>query len=140
MWNDAKKTGDTVMRGNQLSLMVLVLWAGLVAFATHAQAGKADVIAARLEPMKDGSFVVVATIRHHDESFAHFANRFDVVAPDGKVIAVRPLVHPHIDEQPFTRALARVKIPKGIKEITVRAHDKLHGFGGLEKVLKVPGR
>jgi len=33
-------------------------------------------------------------------------------------------------EQPFTRRLSGIKIAEGIKEVTVRAHDSLHGYGG----------
>ncbi len=97
-------------------------------------------IEAKAQPMKGGTYVIIATIRHADESFAHFANKFEILTPDGTLLATRPLAHPHIDEQPFTRALPRVKIPRGVKQIIVRAHDKLHGFGGKEQLITLPDR
>ena len=53
------------------------------------------------------------------------------MAPAGRVLATRVLLHPHVDEQPFTRSHS-VKIPRDVDEVTVRAHDKVHGYGGAE--------
>ncbi len=52
--------------------------------------------------------------------------------PDGEVIATRVLAHPHDNEQPFTRSLGGVRIPAGLAKVRVRAHDKVHGYGGNE--------
>jgi hypothetical protein len=48
------------------------------------------------------------------------------------------LSHPHTDEQPFTRALAGVRIPDGVTEVTVRAHDSVDGDGGKALTVVVP--
>ena len=56
--------------------------------------------------------------------------------PAGKVVAVRALLHPHVGEQPFTRSLYDVKLPAGLPYVLVRAHDKVHGYGG--RTVKVP--
>ncbi len=45
------------------------------------------------------------TLSHPDTGWAHYANAWQVFAPDGSEIAVRPLAHPHVEEQPFTRSL-----------------------------------
>jgi len=37
------------------------------------------------------------------------------------------------DLQPFTRSLSGVQIPDGIKQVVVRGHDSVHGYGGKEK-------
>ena len=55
-----------------------------------------------------------------------------MLAPDGTVLGVRVLTHPHVDEQPFTRSLSGVAIPPGIDTVTVRARDSVHGLGGVE--------
>lgn len=102
-----------------------------------AAAGKADVVEAAAKRQADGSYVFVVTVRHADEGFEHFADRYDVVGPDGQVIASRVLAHPHEDEQPFTRELTGVRIPAGVSEVTVRAHDNRHGFGGREVKVRV---
>ena len=44
----------------------------------------------------------------------------------------RVLLHPHENEQPFTRSQSGIIIPAGIKQVQVRAHDLADGFGGQE--------
>jgi len=102
-----------------------------------AAAEEADVINATAKRLPNGSYVVIATIRQNDEGWEHYADRYEVVAPDGTILATRKLAHPHIDEQPLTRALTGIKIPRGVIEITVRAHDKTHALGGKEFTIKL---
>ena len=52
--------------------------------------------------------------------------------------ATRTLLHPHVDEQPFTRSLTGITIPEGTDEVVVRAHDSVHGNGGAELRVQVP--
>ena len=66
------------------------------------------------------------------------AGEADVVAPDGAVLGTRVLVHPHKTEQPFTRSLGGVKIPENVAEVTLRAHDSVHGYGGKEVTVELP--
>ncbi len=84
------------------------------------------------------TYKIVVTVRHADAGWQHFADRWDVLAPDGRVLATRVLAHPHDDEQPFARALDAVSIPAGIARISVRAHDKRHGYGGRTLEAAVP--
>ena len=37
---------------------------------------------------------------------------------------------PHVHEQPFTRSQSGVFIAPHVRRVRVRAHDRLHGFGG----------
>jgi hypothetical protein len=60
------------------------------------------------------------------------------LAPDGTLLATRTLMHPHVDEQPFTRNLSGVAIPGSIDEVEVRAHDTVHGYGGKTVTVKLP--
>ncbi len=46
------------------------------------------------------------------------------------MLATRVLLHPHVEEQPFTRSLDGVRIPAGVRKVTVRARDSLNGYGG----------
>ena len=62
-----------------------------------------------------------------------------MLGPDGAVLGERILLHPHETEQPFTRELSGVVVPKGVEEVTIRAGDKAHGFGGAEISVKLPG-
>jgi hypothetical protein len=100
--------------------------------AMSVSAGEADVVSVEVMTSKDGTQRFEVTVRHADEGWEHFANRWEVLAPDGKVLATRVLYHPHVDEQPFTRGLGGVKLPEGVGEITIRAHDSVHGYGGRE--------
>ena len=76
------------------------------------------------------------TVRHNDEGWEHYADRWEVVSAQGEVLATRVLAHPHQQEQPFTRSLSGILLPASVTEVVVRAHDSLHGFGGAE--LSVP--
>lgn len=108
--------------------------------ADKAQADEADVTAADIRLQADGRFSISATVRHEDEGWQHYADRWEVLGPDGAVIATRVLAHPHVSEQPFTRRLRGIDIPAGVRAVTLRARDNRHGYGGKAATLAVPGR
>ena len=103
-----------------------------------AYAGPADVVKVDVKPAGPDTFQFFVTVRHDDSGWDHYANKWDVVAPDGTVLATRILHHPHENEQPFTRSLDGVMIPAGISAITVRAHDSVHGYGGKAITIQLP--
>jgi hypothetical protein len=103
-----------------------------VLVAAPASAGEAEVVAAEAYPEGEGRWRFSATLRHGDEGWDHYADRWDVVAPDGTILGTRVLLHPHVDEQPFTRSLGGVEIPDSIERVTIRANDSRHGPGGAE--------
>ncbi len=112
-------------------------WAGgiagavaLIVVTAAAMAGEADVVAAEAVAAPDGTWRFSVTVRHGDEGWDHYADAWEVLAPDGTVLATRVLHHPHVDEQPFTRSLGGVAIPADIDQVTVRARDSVHGHGG----------
>jgi hypothetical protein len=73
------------------------------------------------------------TVRHNDEGWEHYADAWQIIDPEsGKVIAERVLAHPHENEQPFTRSLGNIEIPRDLKSVAVRAKCNVHGFGGRE--------
>jgi hypothetical protein len=110
----------------------------LILAAGGAWAGEADVVDVQVSRSSDGSWRFDVTVRHADTGWDHYADAFEVVAPDGTVLGTRTLLHPHVDEQPFTRALSGVAIPGGTSEVTVRAHDKVDGYGGAEATVTLP--
>ena len=118
-------------------LSTFVIAAGLT---PGARAGEADVIEVAVSAAGENRYDFGVTVRHADEGWDHYADGWDVVAPDGKVLATRKLWHPHVDEQPFTRSLAGVQTPKGVSEVIIRAHDSVHGYGGAEMRGKLPAR
>ena len=110
-----------------------------MAIGVHtALAGEADVIAVDAHRSSDGTYRFNVTVRHMDTGWEHYADRWDIVAPDGTVIASRVLAHPHVDEQPFTRSLSGVRIPNGVTQVTIRAHDNVHELGGNTITINIP--
>ena len=123
--------------GRMRTLQMVVCLIALSA-ATPALAGEADVVGVKATPAGDGTWRFDVSVRHADAGWDHYADKWDVVAPDGTVLGTRTLLHPHETEQPFTRSLSGVAIPEGITEVTVRAHDSVHGYGGVEMTYSLP--
>ncbi|MDF2374122.1 MAG: hypothetical protein P1V21_25355 [Rhizobiaceae bacterium] len=101
-------------------------------------AGEADVVAVEARQGSDGSWRFDVTLRHGDEGWDHYADRWDIVGPDGTVYGNRVLAHPHVNEQPFTRSLSGVVIPDNLVSVVVRGHDLVHGLGGKELQVDLP--
>lgn len=118
---------------------ILAAGAGLalILSSTMAFAGEADVVDAKARKSGDGWHFDV-TVAHADTGWDHYANAWDIVGPDGTVYGTRELLHPHVDEQPFTRSLSGVVIPDGVTEVFIRARDSVHGYGGKEFTLELP--
>lgn len=68
------------------------------------------------------------TLRHADTGWDHYADGWEVTLTDGTRLGFRELLHPHVNEQPFTRSLSSVEIPAGVTSILVRAKDNLDGW------------
>ncbi len=96
----------------------------LCAAAIAAMAGEADVISVKVRPSGPQRYGFDVTVRSNDTGWDYYAERFEVVAPDGTVLGTRVLLHPHETEQPFTRELDGVRIPASIGHVTVRAWMK----------------
>jgi hypothetical protein len=126
------KTQSPIMK------LFIVLFASLLMLTTTASADEADVIEVDIKKTADDIYSFKVTVRHADEGWDHYANKWDVAAPDGTVLGTRTLYHPHVDEQPFTRSLSGVKIPASITEVTVRTHDSVHQYGGKTMKVAVP--
>jgi len=96
------------------------------------------VVAAEVAATGNRTFRFDVTVRHADEGWDHYANRWDVLGPDGQVLGSRTLYHPHTNEQPFTRSLSGVHIPAGIDTVTIRAADSKHGSNGQTVTVDIP--
>ncbi|HEX6306048.1 MAG TPA: hypothetical protein VFZ76_17750 [Anaerolineales bacterium] len=111
---------------------------------TSADSGNADVTFVRAVQASDGSWTFHVTVQHPDTGWEDYANGWDVVTPDGTVLKpdpdgqfTRTLLHPHVDEQPFTRSQSGIQIPAGVTQVRVRAHDLVDGYGGEEVVVNL---
>lgn len=109
----------------------------LSVIATGSLAGTADVVDARIKALGDGRYRIDATVLHDDAGWDHYADRWDVLAVDGRVLGSRELAHPHDNEQPFTRSLT-LSLPPGTSLVRIQAHDSVHGLGGAIFELEVP--
>ena len=102
------------------------------------RAGEAAVVDAEAV-RQNGGWQISVTLRHADEGWSHYADLWQVLAPDGTVLGERVLAHPHVNEQPFTRSLQGVAIPDGLDRVLIRARDSYHGFSEQLYELKLDG-
>lgn len=128
------------MRLVRMILSVLLVGIGLLGLGTPALAGAADVIDAVAVPQGDGTWRFDVTVRSADTGWDGYADRWEIVGPDGNVLATRVLHHPHENEQPFTRSLSGVRVPVGVEEVTIRAHHSARGYDGEALNLALPDR
>ncbi|MBO6782853.1 MAG: hypothetical protein JJ899_06215 [Alphaproteobacteria bacterium] len=110
---------------------------GAVLFVNLAQAGESAVTAVQVRAEGGGKYSFSVTLRHDDEGWDHYADRWEVLTMDGEVIATRTLFHPHVNEQPFTRSLGGVEVPVGTTRVRIRSHDSVHAYGGPELVVEL---
>lgn len=71
---------------------------------------------------------------------SRYADAFRIMGADGSVFGERELLHDHAGEQPFTRELYGVKIPRGVTRVIVQARDQRFGYGGATVSVALPGR
>lgn len=68
------------------------------------------------------------TLRHGDTGWDHYADGWRVLDEKSQELGLRTLVHPHENEQPFTRSLGGVAIPAGTKQVFIQARDNVDGW------------
>ena len=117
---------------------VLLLAAALGGLSGPARAGEVDVVDVVVRQSAAGVYRFDVTLRHADSGWDHYADAWEIRDGDGAVLATRVLVHPHVDEQPFTRSLGGVRLPDSLKAVTVAGHDSEHGYGGMEMTVDLP--
>jgi hypothetical protein len=113
-------------------LLIVSFFLTSVSFANEASVLKATV---NCNNQNICSFNV--TVKHKDTGWKHYANAYEILTMKREVIAKRILHHPHVNEQPFTRSISNVKVPKNTKSVIVRAHDLLHKYGGKEVIVNI---
>jgi hypothetical protein len=112
-------------------LAVLLLSASSASFANEVR-----IVDVKVECPSSCTFAV--TLEHNDEGWHHYANQWDVMSLDGKLLGSRVLYHPHESEQPFTRSLSGVMIPAGVSQVKVRAMGSVHGYSKQEVLVDIP--
>ncbi len=110
----------------------------MMALATPALGEGAEVVDATASRQGDGTWRFDVTVRHEDTGWENYADAWDILTLDGQLLGQRVLVHPHVDEQPFTRSLSGVKIPSDVGQVVVRARDNVDGYSGNDFLLELP--
>lgn len=76
-----------------------------------------------------GGYYFSVTIRSPDKGCAQYADWWEVLGTDGRLLYRRVLLHSHTDEQPFERSGGPVPI-QAETIVWVRAHMNATGYGG----------
>lgn len=108
-------------------LFLVLALASLIPVSVPVQAGQVEIVNVELEHTIN-SWAAHVTLKHGDTGWKHYADGWRVVDDKGKVLGMRTLYHPHVDEQPFTRSLSGISIPAKTTIIYIEAHDKVHGW------------
>lgn len=106
--------------------IITSLWT--LIFFNNSYAGDVEIIAAEFQQKKTETWSVNVTLKHDDAGWDHYADNWQIVDGEGKILGDRVLYHPHVNEQPFTRSLSHVNIPIHSNVIYITAHDKIHGW------------
>ena len=113
------------MKSSILLKMLTVTVAFIFFGVTHAN--EVEIVDVKAHQSSDKSWMFAVTLKHADAGWDHYANEWQVIAPDNKILATRTLYHPHVDEQPFTRNTSGVKIPESMETVRIIARDTVHG-------------
>jgi hypothetical protein len=106
-----------------LGSLALIL---LLSSPKPAIAGDVEITSATAR-MSGDRWTFSVTLRHGDTGWDHYADLWQVYTPSGELLGERVLLHPHVQEQPFTRSLSGVEVPDDVSEVIVRARDSVHG-------------
>lgn len=99
-----------------------------------------DVLAAKVRARAPDTFDFDVTVSSPYDTPQRYADAFRVSGSDGIVYGERTLWHDHAGEQPFTRDLYGVKIPRAVRSVVVQARDRQYGYGGKSVEVALPGR
>jgi hypothetical protein len=128
------------------SILRAVLALSLIVVAVLSQAADAvnqkypDVLTAKVQPSGPETFDFDVTVSSPYDTPQRYADSIRVMGQEGTVYGERKLMHDHADEQPFTRDVYGVKIPRGVRVVVVQGRDQQFGYGGKTIDVTLPGR
>ncbi|MCB5199987.1 hypothetical protein LGQ03_12125 [Loktanella sp. TSTF-M6] len=99
----------------------------ILGLATPALADAPVVTAAQVA--RDGpAWRFDVTLSHPDTGWDHYADGWRVEDADGTILGTRALLHPHVNEQPFTRSLGNVAVPTNLSVVFIRTKCAVDGW------------
>ncbi len=107
--------------------------------ATPALADPARVTAIDATPSATG-WTFDVTLEHGDTGWDDYADGWRIELSDGTIIGDRPLTHPHVDEQPFTRSTSGVIIPEATAQVFIRTRTNVDGWDAATTPYPLPAR
>ena len=127
----------------QTTISALLLTAFMATTAVAADTSQQkypDVVGAKVQPRGADIFDFDVTVSSPYDTPQRYADAFRVMGKDGAVYGERVLLHDHAGEQPFTRDLHGVTIPRAVRLVVVQARDQRSGYGGKTLEVQLPGR
>ncbi len=106
-------------------------------FATVARADPPTIVATDAR-QGAGGWRFDVTLSHPDTGWDHYADGWRVLDMEGNELGMRVLVHPHVDEQPFTRSLGAVRIPAGVTQVRIQARCIVDGWNADTVTVTLP--
>lgn len=84
-----------------------------------------------------GSWRFDVTLSHGDTGWDDYADGWRVLDMQGNELGLRVLLHPHVNEQPFTRSQSGITIPTGQTQVQVQARDSVGGWAEETVILSL---
>lgn len=110
-------------------LLFASLWlAGFSAASEPERPPLADVVSVVVQG-QTGALEFLVGIESPDTGCKQYADWWEVISTDGKLLYRRILRHSHVDEQPFVRSGGPVEVDPD-RVVWVRAHMHPAGYGG----------
>jgi hypothetical protein len=109
----------------------------LLITATPLAADPAEVVDVTATATEQGWRFEV-TLAHGDTGWDDYADGWRVELGDGTVLGTRALAHPHVAEQPFTRATGGIVIPEATTEVHIRSSTNTEGWSATTTAYPLP--
>lgn len=77
------------------------------------------------------------TLSHPDTGWDHYADGWRVLDMNDAELGLRVLAHPHVNEQPFTRALSDVAIPAATQRVQIQTRDTQDGWSDARYIVQL---
>ena len=107
---------------------MLLAYVLFLATSQTLKANDVEILAAAIVHQSQGEYLVNVKLQHQDTGWERYADEWRIVDQQGNILGSRTLLRPHVDEQPFTRALSNVRLDHNLTTIFIEAHDKKHGW------------